>query len=162
MVSIPREMLEAAHCPECDGSGTKVIGHQDEYDRYSEELEQCQWCDVRATALSTPSSISLHKPRGAYEPLTEAQIEAWREHWKNAPRFTDDAINPEEIGELDRLCNMATNCLLYAQEIDRLRSLPPSATMRSECPYCTSDNEGIRGTYYDQTCEGCVKRMCQP
>lgn len=28
-----------------------------------------------------------------------------------------------------------------------------------ECPYCTSDNEAIRTTYYDQTCEGCVKRM---
>lgn len=27
------------------------------------------------------------------------------------------------------------------------------------CPYCTSDNSAIRDTYYDQTCEGCVKRM---
>jgi hypothetical protein len=27
------------------------------------------------------------------------------------------------------------------------------------CPYCTSDNPAIRSTYYDQTCEGCVKRM---
>lgn len=28
-----------------------------------------------------------------------------------------------------------------------------------ECPYCTSDNKAVRDTYYDQTCEGCVKRM---
>lgn len=27
------------------------------------------------------------------------------------------------------------------------------------CPYCTSDNEGIRDTYFDQTCAGCVRRM---
>ncbi len=33
-----------------------------------------------------------------------------------------------------------------------------SATPTS-CPYCTSDNEAIRTTYYDQTCAGCVKRM---
>ncbi len=37
-----------------------------------------------------------------------------------------------------------------------------SAIRRPECPYCTSDNEAIRSTYYDQTCEGCVKRMGQP
>jgi hypothetical protein len=34
----------------------------------------------------------------------------------------------------------------------------PSAIER-QCPYCASDNPAIRGTYYDQTCEGCVKRM---
>jgi hypothetical protein len=27
------------------------------------------------------------------------------------------------------------------------------------CPYCASDNQAIRDTYYDQNCEGCVKRM---
>ena len=27
------------------------------------------------------------------------------------------------------------------------------------CPYCASDNEAIRDTYYDQNCEGCVKRI---
>lgn len=72
---------------------------------------------VECTPSTTPQ-----KPRGAYVPLTEEQIEVWREHWRNAPRFTDDAINPEEIDELDRLCNMAVNSLLYAQEIDRLRT----------------------------------------
>lgn len=38
-------------------------------------------------------------------------------------------------------------------------SAPSSA--RRTCPYCTSDNPAIRSTYYDQTCEGCVKRMGQ-
>ena len=27
------------------------------------------------------------------------------------------------------------------------------------CPYCASDNQAIRDTYFDQNCEGCVKRM---
>lgn len=40
---------------------------------------------------------------------------------------------------------------------------PNSATSAHKaCPYCTSDNEAIRTTYYDQTCEGCVKRMGRP
>ena len=30
------------------------------------------------------------------------------------------------------------------------------------CCYCESANEGIRSTYFDQTCEGCVKRMTHP
>jgi hypothetical protein len=45
--------------------------------------------------------------------------------------------------------------------IGKLMSAPQSARER-RCPYCTSDNEGIRSTYYDQTCEGCVKRMVEP
>lgn len=27
------------------------------------------------------------------------------------------------------------------------------------CPYCTSDNPAIAETYFDQTCDGCLKRM---
>jgi hypothetical protein len=38
------------------------------------------------------------------------------------------------------------------------RPTPVSAIVKP-CPYCTSDNPAIRTTYYDQTCEGCVKRM---
>lgn len=30
------------------------------------------------------------------------------------------------------------------------------------CVYCESDNEGIKSTYYDQACAGCVKRMAAP
>ena len=28
-----------------------------------------------------------------------------------------------------------------------------------KCPYCTSDNDAVRETYFDQTCAGCVTRM---
>jgi hypothetical protein len=44
-----------------------------------------------------------------------------------------------------------------AQRVKMLR-FDVSAIER-QCPYCASDNPAIRGTYYDQTCEGCVKRM---
>lgn len=27
------------------------------------------------------------------------------------------------------------------------------------CPYCASDNEAVRETYFDQSCAGCVARM---
>lgn len=97
------------------------------------------------------SSTATSKPRGAYEPLNEEQIEAWREHWKNAPRFTDDAINLVEIDELDRLCNMAINMLLYAQEIDRLRAAPLSATRDSiieECAMAVASLTDTKVTVY--------------
>ena len=50
----------------------------------------------------------------------------------------------------------------WEASIERMREAiqgPRSAIGRRECPYCTSENEAIRSTYYDQTCEGCVKRM---
>ena len=28
-----------------------------------------------------------------------------------------------------------------------------------QCPYCTSDNDAVRETYFDQACAGCVTRM---
>lgn len=28
-----------------------------------------------------------------------------------------------------------------------------------ECAYCTSENQAVRETYFDQKCPGCVKRM---
>lgn len=49
----------------------------------------------------------------------------------------------------------------HACAIHKIESAP-SATRRNECPYCTSENPAIRDTYYDQTCEGCVKRMGRP
>ena len=27
------------------------------------------------------------------------------------------------------------------------------------CPYCLSDNDAIKETFYDQTCKVCVERM---
>jgi len=32
-----------------------------------------------------------------------------------------------------------------------------NARLRSVCPYCSSDNNAIRDTYYDQNCLGCIK-----
>ena len=37
-----------------------------------------------------------------------------------------------------------------------------SAIAAPGCPYCTSDNSAIRGTFYDQNCAACVKRMGVP
>ena len=39
---------------------------------------------------------------------------------------------------------------------------PEPSEPKPYCCYCESDNEGIRSTYFDQTCEGCVKRMTHP
>lgn len=33
---------------------------------------------------------------------------------------------------------------------------------KKNCPYCTSTNDAFRGTYFDQTCLGCVRRMANP
>ena len=30
-----------------------------------------------------------------------------------------------------------------------------------ECPYCNSDNPGVRDTFFDQSCSGCVQRMAR-
>lgn len=72
--------------------------------------------------LSSARSADGLLPQGSYEPLTREVIEVWRKHWNNAPRFTDDAVDPHEVRELNRLCDMAISSLLYAQEIERLRT----------------------------------------
>ena len=30
---------------------------------------------------------------------------------------------------------------------------------KNDCPYCTSKNRGIRETYYNMCCMGCMNRM---
>jgi hypothetical protein len=57
-------------------------------------------------------------PRGAYEPLTKSQIQLCRA-WLDRRALLDK--------DMRTLCDMALNSLLYAEEIDRLRSAP-SAT----------------------------------
>lgn len=56
------------------------------------------------------------KPRASYVPLSRETIEAWREH------LLDIEQRPDESAEIDRLCDMAVNALLYAEEIERLRT----------------------------------------
>lgn len=51
----------------------------------------------------------------------------------------------------------------YASAMDRMQAaLAEPSEPKPYCCYCESDNEGIRSTYFDQTCEGCVKRMTHP
>jgi hypothetical protein len=48
-----------------------------------------------------------------------------------------------------------------AKDIRKLIPTQPTQG-QSECPYCTSDNQAIKDTYFNQCCEGCVKRMSAP
>jgi hypothetical protein len=87
----------------------------DERERYKFSKAKA-WNDAEAILHDSPlPTVDAPKPRGTYEPLTEEQIERVRSVYKR--HFSD--------GErLDTVCDMAVNCLLYGQEIDRLRSLP--------------------------------------
>lgn len=74
------------------------------------------------------------------------------------------------IHDIETRCDPAGDVAALTLARDQIRQLEASnrqlrdarsATPSRECPYCTSDNPAIRTTYYDQTCEGCVKRMGQ-
>ena len=56
--------------------------------------------------------------RGAYVPLTQTEIERVR------VGFQAFSVDAEQAKRLTTICDMATNCLLYAEEIDRLRASP--------------------------------------
>lgn len=75
------------------------------------------------------------------EQALERALQLVLDDWANANAIGDDAREQAE-----RAINMASEV---------------APTVPYRCPYCTSDNEAIRSTYYDQTCEGCVKRMGQ-
>lgn len=64
-------------------------------------------------------------------------------------------IRPIDQGNNDPIVAWMTD----AQQF--LQAVPVEERESRACPYCTSANEAIRSTYYDQTCEGCVKRMGQ-
>lgn len=63
-------------------------------------------------------------PRGTYIPLTRHQVEEWREELLRFHEYLESGA--EVTGELNRLCDMAVNSLLYAEEIQRVRELAPS------------------------------------
>lgn len=67
--------------------------------------------------------------RTTYEPLTEERIEEMRTEIKGATTslWIASTVRERWHGELDILCNMAGNALLYAEEIQRLRDTVPSA-----------------------------------
>lgn len=72
------------------------------------------------------------KPQSTYVPLTREQIEDWREVLAKKYGALSAAASSPDMGlrlalartDIDTLCDMAVNSLLYAQEIDRLRSAP--------------------------------------
>lgn len=91
---------------------------------------------LRAGRETTPSTTP-QKPRGAYVPLTEHEIDLIR------ACLDDGTYTQQEQKDIGLLCNMAVNCLLYAQEIERLRALPVSATPRiTGLAFVT--NDGVR------------------
>ena len=50
------------------------------------------------------------------------------------------------------------------EKADKLRNgiieeLEKQRKITKPCPYCSSENESIRSTYFDQMCYGCYKRM---
>lgn len=84
-----------------------------------------------AAPILTAVGTAVAQVRGAYEPLTREMIEEWREHWNNAPRYNEDSVgaHSDEMSELNKLCDMAINSLLYGEEIHRLRDKHPQSAV---------------------------------
>jgi hypothetical protein len=74
------------------------------------------------------SKVKRTKPRATYVPLTEDHIECLRL----------DLSKVWEESQIDTLCDMATNSLLYAQEIQRLRDSPVSETVPMTAPFASA------------------------
>lgn len=71
----------------------------------------------------------------------------------------EDAIRFSRKADADAVIALLDHRIKY-ESCEHMWPVVPSA--RPLCPYCTSDNEEIRGTYYDQNCKGCVARMALP
>lgn len=101
-----------------------------------EDLDTLYFAMVNAANAPASSSLARQdSPRGAYEPLTQEQIEQLRTLWAN-PLGGDSRFSI--------LCNMAVNCLLYAEEINRLRSAPlPSVVAYRESGLAVQELENI-------------------
>lgn len=123
LVQASRAWIESLKCPSCGGDGIRAVM----VELGVLEPEQCQWCYEKWATLRTPVSAERSptqigadlkaalegRPRSSYTPLTVEQIDRVRSVYKR--HFSD--------GErLDTVCDMAINCLLYAEEIQRLRS----------------------------------------
>lgn len=122
------------------------------------------------TAMVVAALRATTPPEALRNPQDEAVRAAWDELLE---KVAIQAVLPPKKGyerraiyitvedENDHGSEYAEVYDVSMEELNLLRGLlcAPSPLRRSECPYCTSDNEAIRSTYYDQTCEGCVKRM---
>ena len=80
-------------------------------------------------------------PRSTYTPFTIEEINLIR------GVLDDGTYTKQERNDIGKLCDMAVNCLLYAQEIHRLREAPPSplaATDESKIAALLVDLEFLR------------------
>lgn len=59
-VVVPRAWIEAAKCPECDGSGFNVR----QYAAGQFEQVQCEWCDVRHHAMTSVAQSATAATQG--------------------------------------------------------------------------------------------------
>lgn len=96
---------------------------------------------------AAPSSTAC-KPRGTYEPLSEAQIEELRRQAKAA--LDPDHLPGRYDKRVDALCDMAINSLLYGQEIHRLRDTT-SASRRDVLEEAAKVCEQMRPVNTDTT-----------
>lgn len=72
-------------------------------------------------ARSSIAASVADRPRGAYAPFTVREIDLIR------AVLDDGTYTAQEKQDIGKLCDMAINCLLYGEEIRRLRGAPPSA-----------------------------------
>ena|SRR3990167_10000651 len=56
-IAVPKDLLEAAICPECDGSG----GIPYQVSETDWEQQQCQWCFERTMALASSPCATLER-----------------------------------------------------------------------------------------------------
>lgn len=106
-------------------------------------------CPVIVTADKLRALLALSSTADSsalMNTLRNMAATSWADRYEHRDTLTQAA---DEIGRLQR----------RVVQLEASRSAL-SATARA-CPYCTSDNPAIRSTYYDQTCDGCVKRMGQ-
>lgn len=80
-------------------------------------------CNELAMELEVAKSAKSHERRTTYEPMTKAAIETVRPFLIEA--MTDG--EGEYPSQVDTICDMAINAILYAEEIHRLRALPSAS-----------------------------------
>ena len=101
------DSLTTAHFAVTSGTGYDPAKYAS---TYSEAAQLIQRLLAELDTLeATPSSAV--KARSTYEPLTEKQIDGYRTLC---------------VADIGKLCDMAANSLLYAEEVQRLRDGPPS------------------------------------
>ena len=99
---------------------------------YRREMNDTQPCDTEMALRA-----ELAKPER--QPMTDEQI---------------DSIEFDIDFSTSCVADLAIALRKFAREIERHHGIG-----NKPCPYCSSDNPGIRDTYFDQTCKGCCERM---